>query len=96
MLVTVATDAHADITLCGDVALAMLTMMEHKAAKPAQLMILVHLHRLVRTYVCLCAGQAAGCSAPAKTNPARWKEELNREHADAFHGAGQRWRRWSR
>ena len=38
MLVTFATDAHADITLCGDVALAMLMMMEHNETVPGAIL----------------------------------------------------------
>ena len=37
MLVTFTTDAHADITMFGDVALAMLKMMGHSATVPGAL-----------------------------------------------------------
>jgi hypothetical protein len=38
MLVTFTTDAHADITMFGDVALAMLTMMGHSGTVPGAIL----------------------------------------------------------
>ena len=38
MLVTFTTDAHADITMFGDVALAMLKMMGHSATVPGAIL----------------------------------------------------------